>query len=118
MKTIIARVLASVVLSAAVTGAAVGVGQSQPIDGAAVSTAADLAAQLPRDTRFYRQTTWLNWDGTSAALGESVPEELAGESETVSVVAYDRRDPCIRDHHRRGRRDHNHDRCHYPAGQR
>ena len=89
MKTIIARLLASVVLSAAVTGAAVGVGQSQPIDGAAVSTAADLAAQLPRDTRFYRQTTWLDWDGTSAALGESVPEELAGESETVSVVAYD-----------------------------
>lgn len=61
----------------------------QPIDGASIFELDDLAAQLPRDTRFYRQTSWLNWDGTFSAIGETAPEGFSGQSETVSFDAYD-----------------------------
>lgn len=89
MTQLIQRLLACVLMSAAVTGGTMTYTASQPIDGATISTAEDLAAHLPRDTRFYRQTIWLNWDGTFAAIGETAPEELSGESESVSVIAYD-----------------------------
>ena len=83
------RLLAGVLASAAVTGGTMAYTASQPIDGASIFELDDLAAQLPRDTRFYRQTSWLNWDGTFSAIGETAPEGFSGQSETVSFDAYD-----------------------------
>lgn len=89
MAQLIRRLLAGVLASAAVTGGTMAYTASQPIDGASIFDLDDLAAQLPRDTRFYRQTTWLNWDGTFSAIGEAAPEGFSGQSETVSFDAYD-----------------------------
>ena len=89
MAQLIRRLLAGVLASAAVTGGTMAYTASQPIDGASIFDLDDLAAQLPRDTRFYRQTTWLNWDGTFSAIGETAPEGFSGQSETVSFDAYD-----------------------------
>lgn len=83
------RLLAGVLASAAVTGGTMAYTARQPIDGASIFELDDLAAQLPRDTRFYRQTSWLNWDGTFSAIGEAAPEGFSGQSETVSFDAYD-----------------------------
>ena len=83
------RLLAGVLASAAVTGGTMAYTVRQPIDGASIFELDDLAAQLPRDTRFYRQTSWLNWDGTFSAIGETAPEGFSGQSETVSFDAYD-----------------------------
>ena len=89
MAQLIRRLLAGVLASAAVTGGTMAYTARQPIDGASIFELDDLAAQLPRDTRFYRQTTWLNWDGTFSAIGEAAPEGFSGQSETVSFDAYD-----------------------------
>lgn len=89
MAQLIRRLLAGVLASAAVTDGTMAYTASQPIDGAYIFDLDDLAAQLPRDTRFYRQTTWLNWDGTFSAIGEAAPEGFSGQSETVSFDAYD-----------------------------
>ena len=89
MAQLIRRLLAGVLMSAVVTGGTMAYTARQPIDGASIFDLDDLAAQLPRDTRFYRQTTWLNWDGTFSAIGEAAPEGFSGQSETVSFDAYD-----------------------------
>ena len=89
MVQLMQRLLAGVLASAAVTGGTMAYTASQPIDGASIFELDDLAAQLPRDTRFYRQTSWLNWDGTFSAIGETAPEGFSGQSETVSFDAYD-----------------------------
>ena len=89
MAQLIRRLLAGVLMSAVVTGGTMAYTASQPIDGASIFDLDDLAAQLPRDTRFYRQTTWLNWDVTFSAIGEAAPEGFSGQSETVSFDAYD-----------------------------
>ena len=89
MVQLMQRLLAGVLASAAVTGGTMAYTASQPIDGASIFELDDLAAQLPRDTRFYRQTSWLNWDGTFSAIGEAAPEGFSGQSETVSFDAYD-----------------------------
>ena len=89
MTKLFQRLLTGVLASAAVTGGTMAYTASQPIDGASIFELDDLAAQLPRDTRFYRQTSWLNWDGTFSAIGETAPEGFSGQSETVSFDAYD-----------------------------
>lgn len=89
MTKLFQRLLAGVLASAAVTGGTMAYTASQPIDGASIFELDDLAAQLPRDTRFYRQTSWLNWDGTFSAIGEAAPEGFSGQSETVAFDAYD-----------------------------
>ena len=89
MVQLMQRLLAGVLASAAVTGGTMAYTASQPIDGESIFELDDLAAQLPRDTRFYRQTSWLNWDGTFSAIGETAPEGFSGQSETVSFDAYD-----------------------------
>ena len=89
MVQLMQRLLAGVLASAAVTGGTMAYTVRQPIDGASIFELDDLAAQLPRDTRFYRQTSWLNWDGTFSAIGETAPEGFSGQSETVSFDAYD-----------------------------
>lgn len=89
MVQLMQRLLAGVLASAAVTGGTMAYTVRQPIDGASIFELDDLAAQLPRDTRFYRQTSWLNWDGTFSAIGETAPEGFSGQSETVAFDAYD-----------------------------
>ena len=89
MTKLFQRLLTGVLASAAVTGGTMAYTARQPIDGASIFELDDLAAQLPRDTRFYRQTSWLNWDGTFSAIGEAAPEGFSGQSETVSFDAYD-----------------------------
>lgn len=89
MTKLFQRLLAGVLASAAVTGGTMAYTARQPIDGASIFELDDLAAQLPRDTRFYRQTSWLNWDGTFSAIGETAPEGFSGQSETVAFDAYD-----------------------------
>lgn len=89
MVQLMQRLLAGVLASAVVTGGTMAYTARQPIDGAYIFELDDLAAQLPRDTRFYRQTSWLNWDGTFSAIGEAAPEGFSGQSETVSFDAYD-----------------------------
>ena len=54
MVQLMQRLLAGVLASAAVTGGTMAYTASQPIDGASIFELDDLAAQLPRDTRFYR----------------------------------------------------------------
>lgn len=89
MVQLMQRLLAGVLASAVVTGGTMAYTVRQPIDGASIFELDDLAAQLPRDTRFYRQTSWLNWDGTFSAIGETAPEGFSGQSETVAFDAYD-----------------------------
>ena len=89
MTKLFQRLLAGVLASAVVTGGTMAYTVRQPIDGASIFELDDLAAQLPRDTRFYRQTSWLNWDGTFSAIGETAPEGFSGQSETVAFDAYD-----------------------------
>lgn len=89
MTKLFQRLLTGVLASAAVTGGTMAYTARQPIDGASIFELDDLAAQLPRDTRFYRQTSWLNWDGAFSAIGETAPEGFSGQSETVSFDAYD-----------------------------
>ena len=83
------RLLACVLMSAAVTGGTMAYTASQPIDGASIFDLDDLAAQLPADTRYYRSTSRLDWDSAYAQMGKPAPEELSGQSETVSFDAYD-----------------------------
>ena len=83
------RLLACVLMSAAVTGGTMTYTASQPIDGASIFDLDDLAAQLPADTRYYRSTSRFDWDSAYAQMGKPAPEELSGQSETVSFDAYD-----------------------------
>lgn len=106
MVQLMQRLLAGVLASAVVTGGTMAYTASQPIDGASIFELDDLAAQLPRDTRFYRQTSWLNWDGTFSAIGETAPEGFSGQSETVSFDAYDAQGEPDRLSERAGRQAH------------
>ena len=89
MAQLMQRLLACVLMSAAVTGGTMAYTASQPIDGASIFDLDDLAAQLPADTRYYRSTSRLDWDSAYAQMGKPAPEELSGQSETVSSDAYD-----------------------------
>ena len=89
MTQLIHRLLAGVLASAVVTGGTMTYTASQPIDGASIFSLDDLVAQLPTDTRYYRSTSWLDWDGVYAQAENPASEELSGQSETVSVDAYD-----------------------------
>lgn len=89
MVQLMQRLLACVLMSAAVTGGTMTYTASQPIDGASIFDLDDLAAQLPADTRYYRSTSRLDWDSAYAQMGKPAPEELSGQSETVSFDAYD-----------------------------
>ena len=89
MAQLMQRLLACVLMSAAVTGGTMAYTASQPIDGASIFDLDDLAAQLPADTRYYRSTSRLDWDSAYAQMGKPAPEELSGQSETVSFDAYD-----------------------------
>ena len=89
MAQLMQRLLACVLMSAAVTGGTMAYTASQPIDGASIFDLDDLAAQLPADTRYYRSTSRLDWDSAYAQMEKPAPEELSGQSETVSFDAYD-----------------------------
>ena len=89
MAQLMQRLLACVLMSAAVTGGTMAYTASQPIDGASIFDLDDLAAQMPADTRYYRSTSRLDWDSAYAQMGKPAPEELSGQSETVSFDAYD-----------------------------
>ena len=80
MAQLMQRLLACVLMSAAVTGGTMTYTASQPIDGASIFDLYDLAAQLPADTRYYRSTSRLDWDSAYAQMGKPAPEELSGQS--------------------------------------
>ncbi len=91
MTSILPRLLAGIILSAAVTGAAAAYQTAaQPIDGAQIATWEDLRAALPQDTRCYRETIRYNQAVLHEMTGGAVPEDDGKDwSETVIYAAYD-----------------------------
>ena len=89
MKTIIARLLASVVLSAAVTGAAVGVGQQGP-SAANIPGLDEIAALVPDAAQWQYITIRTNHRLFAETLSDGVDFEPTEEwSESSYVQVYD-----------------------------
>ncbi len=91
MKNMVRRLLTGAVMAAVITGATAAYqAAAQPIDGTQIATLDDLRAALPRDTRYYRETTRLNQEVLREITGGALPGDDGKDwSESVSYEAYD-----------------------------